>query len=89
MAKDYKSITCVTFSDHQAVSLSATLRDEDFECEEGFMPWDINPNWRERRELGEKLAYAVGAIELVGERRIKMILLIAIILSGIALYMFF
>lgn len=87
LAKDYRSTTCVTFSDHQAVSLTVVLRNEDFESE-GFMPWDINPGWRERREFGEKLAYVIGALELLGETKFGIILLVAIF-SAIALYLYF
>ena len=87
LTKDYRSTTCVTFSDHQAVSLTAILRNEDFECEEGMMPWEINPNWRERREFGEKLAYAVGAFELIGETQVGVII-VAVILSGMTLYFY-
>jgi endonuclease/exonuclease/phosphatase family metal-dependent hydrolase len=85
--KDYRSTTCATFSDHQAVSLSVVLRADDFESEEGLMPWDTNPRWRERRELGEKLAYAVGALELINETKVG-IIIVVIILSGMALYIY-
>ena len=87
MIKDYRSTTCATFSDHQAVSLTATLRTEDFESEEGSMPWEINPNWRQRREFGEKLAYAVGALELIGGTKVG-VLIIAVLFSGMSLYLY-
>jgi hypothetical protein len=85
--KDYKSTTCVTFSDHQAVSLSAVLRDEDFNSEEGVMPWDINPAWRERRAFGEKLSYMVGAMEFMGDTRFT-ILVFILICSVLVLYFY-
>jgi hypothetical protein len=85
LTKDYKSTTCVTFSDHQAVSLTTFLREEDFEGEEGIMPWEINPTWRERREFGEKLGYIVGLSELLMETKVGVIALI-IVLSGLVLY---
>ena len=87
MTKDYKSTTCVTFSDHQAVSLRASLRNEDFEVEEGFMPWDVNPNWRERREFGAKLAYAVGMFEIMNMARVE-IILIFLLLTGMIIYLY-
>jgi len=83
--RDYKSITCATFSDHQAVCLTAIIRDEDFKLEEGVMPWAINPRWRQRRRLTEKLGYAVGAYELMKEARADLVLLI-IFLIALALY---
>jgi endonuclease/exonuclease/phosphatase family metal-dependent hydrolase len=88
LTMDYKSTTCATFSDHQAVSLTAILRNKDFETEEGLMPWDINPGWRERREFGEKLAYVMGAVELMGETKVRVILL-TVIFSAIAFYLYF
>lgn len=83
--KDYKSTTCVTFSDHQAVSLTAVLYTEDFETEDGVMPWDINPAWRGRRALGDTLAYIVGALQFVQATRAAMLVLI-IIVGCLALY---
>ena len=87
LTKDYRSSTSATFSDHQPVSLTAFLRNEDFKSEEGLMPWEINPGWRERREFGEKLAYAIGAFELMGETKLGSIMVV-IILSGITLYLY-
>ena len=88
LTKDYRSSTSSTFSDHQAVSLTAFLRNEDFEYEEGSMPWEINPRWRERREIGEKLAYAVGAFALLRETKRRMIIVV-IFLTAITLYLYY
>ena len=88
LTKDYRSSTSSTFSDHQAVSLTAFLRNEDFEYEEGSMPWEINPRWRERREIGEKLAYAVGAFALLRETKLRMIIVV-IFLTAITLYLYY
>ena len=82
---DYNSITSESFSDHQAVSLNAVLRQADFEAEDGIMPWEINPSWRERRELGEKLGYLTGLMEYMEESKIGL-LVIAAILGPLALY---
>ena len=87
LTKDYRSSTSATFSDHQAVSLTAFLQNKDFESEEGLMPWEINPGWRERREFGEKLAYAIGALEFMGETNVG-IIMIVIILTGITMYLY-
>lgn len=87
VTKDYRSTTCATFSDHQAVSLEAALRKEDFEEEEGVMPWEINPRWRERREFGERLGYVVGAMEFTGMTKVGLMVL-AILFSGMALYFY-
>ena len=87
VTKEYRSTTCATFSDHQAVSLEAVLRKQDFEEEEGIMPWDINPSWRERREFGERLGYVVGAMEFTGMTKMGFMVL-AILLSGMALYFY-
>jgi endonuclease/exonuclease/phosphatase family metal-dependent hydrolase len=87
VTKDYRSSTCATFSDHQAVCLEAVLRKQDFEEEEGVMPWDINPAWRERREFGERLGYAVGAMEFMGMTKVG-VMVLAILLSGMALYFY-
>jgi hypothetical protein len=51
------------------------------------MPWDINPAWRERRELGERLGYAVGAMEFMGMTKVG-VMVLAILLSGMALYFY-
>src|SRR5579859_7645137 len=64
--KDYQSTTSPTFSDHQAVSLTAILKDTDFETENSTMPWELNPNWHKRREISDKLGVLVGAIEYLG-----------------------
>jgi hypothetical protein len=87
VTKDYKSTTCATFSDHQAVSLSAVLRAEDFDTEGGVTPWGINPSWRERRALAEKLAYVFGAMEFIEETKAGIIVL-GFVLCGIALYLY-
>jgi endonuclease/exonuclease/phosphatase family metal-dependent hydrolase len=87
MTKGYRAVTCETFSDHQAVSLTAVLRDDDFEKEDGYMPWVINPNWRSRREFGEGLAYLVGATEFMGETKVG-IGLVGVIALGMALYLY-
>jgi hypothetical protein len=78
-ATEYRAVTSESFSDHQAVSLDAVLRAEDFEGEDGLMPWDINPNWRERRELGEKLGYLAGMAEYMGETKVGLLVLAAIV----------
>ena len=86
LTKDYRSSTSATFSDHQAVSLTAFLRNADFDSEVGFMPWKINPGWQERREFGEILAYAIGAVEFIGGTKVG-IIVVVIILSGITLFL--
>lgn len=83
--KDYTAITCETFSDHQAVALTAVLQEVDFEKEDGYMPWKMNPNWKTRREFGEGLAYLVGASEFMGETKIGIGLVIVGVL-GMVLY---
>jgi hypothetical protein len=85
---DYKSTTCDTFSDHQAVSLTAVLRDEDFEAEEGVMPWSVNPNWRGRREFADKLAYIAGSMEFMGESKIGVSLFLGLVI-GSMLYLYY
>ena len=87
VTKDYRSTTCATFSDHQAVYLEVVLRRQDFEEEEGVMPWEINPGWRERREFGAALGYAIGAMEFMGMTKVG-ILAVAVLLSGMALYFY-
>jgi len=88
LTKDYRSSTSSTLSDQQAVSLTAFLRNEDFEYEEVSMPCEINPRWRERREIGEKLAYAVGAFALLRETKLRMIIVV-IFLTAITLYLYY
>lgn len=78
-ATDYMSMTSESFSDHQAVSLNAVLRPEDFEAEDGVMPWEVNPNWRQRRDLGETLGYLAGLTEYMGETRLGFLVLAAIL----------
>ena len=85
LATDYISLTSESFSDHQAVSLNAVLRPEDFEAEEGSMPWELNPNWRQRKDLGEKLGYLAGLTEYMGETKVGY-LVIAAILGPLFLY---
>jgi hypothetical protein len=87
VTEDYKSTTCATFSDHQAVSVSAVLHAEDFETEEGITPWEINPSWRERRALTEKLAYVFSIMEFITETKAGIIVL-GFILCRIALYLY-
>jgi hypothetical protein len=84
----YKSTTCATFSDHQAVSLTAVLRDEDFESEDGVMPWSINPNWRRRREFADKLAYVAGTMEHMGESQIGVLVFLGFVV-GSMLYFYY
>ena len=86
--KDYKSTTCATFSDHQAVSLTVVLREDDFEAEEGMMPWPINPNWRSRREFADKLAYVAGMMEFIGESKVGWTVLLGVGI-GVLLYLYY
>jgi Endonuclease/Exonuclease/phosphatase family 2 len=85
---DYTSITCVTFSDHQAVSLSAVLRPEDFENEDGVMPWEINPAWLQRQVIADQLAYFIGLAEFMGREHLATIALVGIVYTIAQYYIF-
>jgi endonuclease/exonuclease/phosphatase family metal-dependent hydrolase len=85
---DYKPTTSATFSDHQAVSLTASLHEEDFAMEDGIMPWPINQNWRRRREFADKLAYVAGTMEIMGESKIGGSLFSVMVL-GAVLYFYY
>jgi len=84
LTENYTGVTADGFSDHQAVSMEAFLQDGDFHTEEGEMPWEINPGWRQRQEFAEKLGYVFGAIEVMGETRLGV--LMAVVALGLVIY---
>jgi endonuclease/exonuclease/phosphatase family metal-dependent hydrolase len=87
LTDDYTSTTSKTFSDHQAVSMGAVLQEGDFSEEDGDMPWGINTGWRGRQAFGESLGYLFGAIEVMGETKVG-VLMGAMTVAAVTYYMY-